>query len=298
MRRKPVSEVEVTTNTCGDGDPCYKISDLRQLYEGSVLPIPVDTQPSTLFERTRKLFAEFLGTMLLLIVITGSGITAERLSQDVGLQLFENSVATACGLGCLIVMLGPISGAHFNPIVSLVDWMNGDMIGRDVFLYSLAQVLGAIAGTTVSNIQFAIPIEISTKVRQEHHLWIGEVIGTATLVLLIHSCVRTGRVSVVPIAVAAWVCGGIFFTSSTIFANPAVTIGRIFTNTFTGINPLSAAIFVPFQLVGGLVGYALVRLFYPQNVQMRQDHNLYLRVCVRDIESCMPGGGGCMVAQV
>ena len=283
--------MEIETDVCQDGERCYKVSALQQLYATSPVPIPDDTPESSELELTRKLVAEFLGTMLLLIVVAGSGIMADKLSNDVGLQLLENAISTCGGLTGLILMFGPVSGAHFNPVVSLVDFLHGDMSGRDLVMYATMQVGGAIVGALITNIQFQIPFEMSTKERNTPNLWLSEVIGTATLLLLIHSCVRTGRVSVVPFAVGGWICGGYFFTSSTIFANPAVTIGRMFTNTFTGIEPRSGGIFIAFQLIGCMVGYFSIRLFYPKKITMRKDDNLYMRVCIKDIEACNIGEG-------
>lgn len=267
-------------SSCDDGAPCVK---LERLYINSPVPIGVDTVESTLFDLSRKVCAEVIGSALLLIVVVGSGIMAQKLSPtDVGLQLLENAIATCCGLLGLILMFGPVSGAHFNPVVSLVDWLHGDMSLRDLALYTIAQILGAIIGTIVANIQFDEPLAISTKNRYGPNLWLGEVIGTVTLLLVIHGCIRTGQKSAVPFAVAAWVCGGYFFTSSTIFANPAVTIARQFTNTFAGIQPSSVGPFIGFQYLGAVIGYGLIRFFYPTNLSIKKDDNLYLRICLQE----------------
>jgi len=280
-----IKPIEIESDLCTDGERCFKVSSLQQLYATSPVPISIETPESSELELMRKLLAEFLGTMLLLIVVASSGIMAEKLSTDVGIQLLQNAISTCGGLTGLILMFGPVSGAHFNPVVSLIDFLHSDMSGKDLILYTVMQVSGAIVGALISNIQFQVRFELSTKERNTSNLWLSEVIGTATLLLLIHSCVRTGRVSVVPFAVGGWICGGYFFTSSTIFANPAVTIGRMFTNTFSGIEPRSAGIFIAFQLVGCFVGYLLIRLFYPRKITMRKDDNLYMRVCIKDIES-------------
>jgi glycerol uptake facilitator-like aquaporin len=266
-------------STCGDGGKCVRI---EHLYSASPAPIPIDTPESTFLDIARKLSAEALGTGLLIIIVVGSGIMAETLSPtDVGLQLLQNAIATCGGLMGLILMFGPVSGAHFNPIVSMVDYLHGDMPAQDLLLYTIAQIIGGIIGSIIANLEFNKEICISEKERSDWNLWIGEIIGTITLLLVIHGCVRTGQKTYVPFAVAAWVCGGYFFTSSTIFANPAVTIARMFTNTFAGIEPRSAGIFIGFQILGGLIAFPLIKFFYPQNLSMRRDDNLYLRVCIQ-----------------
>jgi len=255
---------------------------LAHLYGDSPVPLPLDTPESTILDLCRKLSAEFLGTAMLVLIVVGSGIMAESLSTDVGLQLTENAISTLFGLIGLILMFGPVSGAHFNPIVSLIDFLNKDMSLRDLVLYTIVQVTGAIVGCLVANLEFSIPTEISTKGRSDPHLWRGEVIGTASLLMVIHGCIRTGQKHAVPYAVGGWVCAGYFFTSSTIFANPAVTIGRMFTNTFAGIKPSSVGPFIGFQLVGAVIGFGLIKFFYPQYLVPRRDNNLYLRVCIQD----------------
>lgn len=250
-------------------------------------PIPINTPASTLLEVLRKLAAEALGTAILIIVVVGSGIMAETLSpNDIGLQLLENAISTCGGLVGLILMFGPVSGAHFNPVVSLVDYFHNDMTLRDLLLYIVAQVCGGIAGAIIANVEFSKKCQISTKHRDDENLWLGEVIGTITLLLVIHGCVRTGQKSAVPYAVGGWVCAGYFFTSSTIFANPAVTIARIFSNTFAGIEPKSAAIFIGFQLIGAVLAFPLIKFFYPVNLSMKSDDNLYMRVCISGNERC------------
>ena len=152
-----------------------------------------------------------MGTALLLVIVVGSGVTAETLTDDVGVQLLINAFATACGLYGLITIFGPVSGAHFNPIVTLVDGLYGDMKPLHCFFYGLAQISGAIVGTILANIQFNEPTTWSTKERYGYELWISEVLATCTLILVIHGCIRTGQKSSVPAAVAAWVGGGYFF---------------------------------------------------------------------------------------
>ncbi|MDP4500969.1 aquaporin [Nonomuraea turcica] len=214
----------------------------------------------------RRLLAEFVGTALLVTVVVGSGIMAQTLSPgDVGLQLLENSTATVFGLGVLIVVLGPVSGAHFNPVVSAADWWYlrqggaGSRIG-DLAAYAVAQILGGIGGAILANLMFDKPaISWSTHERAAPHLWLGEVVATAGLVLVIFCLVRAGRAAVAPVAVASYIGAAYWFTSSTSFANPAVTIGRAFSDTFAGIAPESLPGFIAAQMVGGVVGLLLVR---------------------------------------
>jgi arsenate reductase len=223
----------------------------------------------------RRLAAEFLGTMLLVTAVVGSGITAVRLSpDDVGLQLLENSVATMLALAVLILVCGPVSGAHFNPVVTLADWWlhrraRGGLTGREAAGYVAAQTLGGIGGAVLANLMFSLdPVSISRTQRSAAPLWLGEVVATAGLVLLIFALVRTGRAGLVPAAVGAWIGAAYWFTSSTSFANPAVTIGRTFTDTFAGIAPASAPAFVAAQLVGGLTGIGLLTALYPSSGEM------------------------------
>jgi glycerol uptake facilitator-like aquaporin len=213
----------------------------------------------------RQLVAETLGTALLIIAVIGSGIMATNLSpHDVGLQLLENAAATAGALIGLILMFGPISGAHFNPVVTLVDRLFGAIGTRTMLLYALAQTVGGCVGSVLANVMFARPsFELSTKVRSSGPLWLSEVIATIGLLLVIHGCVRTGRSSVVPFAVGLWIGGAYWFTSSTSFANPAVTIARMFSNSFAGIKPSSAPMFIAMQFVGAGLAFGLVRFLYP-----------------------------------
>jgi glycerol uptake facilitator-like aquaporin len=215
----------------------------------------------------RRLAAEAFGTAMLLVAVVGSGIAASRLSSgDVGLQLLENAAATAAALVGLILMFGAVSGAHFNPVVTLVDRMLGTTTTRDTGLYALAQVVGACLGTVLANVMFELPaVELSTTDRSSGALWLSEVVATVTLLVLIQGCVRTGRASVVPFAVGLWIGGAYWFTSSTSFANPAVTVGRTLSDSFAGIAPASAPMFVLMQLVGAVLAFGLVRLFYPHD---------------------------------
>jgi glycerol uptake facilitator-like aquaporin len=217
----------------------------------------------------RRLAAEFLGTALLVTAVVGSGIMATNLSPtDVGLQLLENSTATAFALTILILAFGPISGAHFNPVVSAADWWLGrggkdGLSAADLGMYTAAQILGAIGGALLANAMFAVPLAMSTKHRGGAHLWLGETVATAGLLLLIFALVRTGRAAIAAPAVGAYIGAAYWFTSSTSFANPAVTIGRAFTNTFAGIAPVSVPGFIGAQIVGLLVGVGLIVMLYP-----------------------------------
>jgi arsenate reductase len=218
----------------------------------------------------RRALAEGLGTGLLVVAVVGSGIMAQRLSpDDVGLQLLENSTTTAFALAVLILIFGPISGAHFNPAVSIADWWLGrgprnGLHTSDLAVYVAAQLAGGVAGCALANLMFGLPpIELSTTDRSGTSLWLGEVVATAGLVLLIFALVRSGRTSVVPAAVGAYIGAAYWFTSSTSFANPAVTIGRMFTDTFAGIQPGSVPGFVAAQLLGVVIALALVMVLYP-----------------------------------
>ncbi len=217
-----------------------------------------------------RLIAEFLGTGLLVTVVVGSGIAAAQLSAgDIGLQLLENSTATVFGLAVLILIFGPVSGGHFNPVVSAADWLLGrrsdtGLGGVEVAGYSGAQIIGGVLGALLANEMFDLPpIEISTKDRISVGHGVGEVVATAGLVLLIFALARSGRPGLSAAAVGAYIGSAYWFTSSTSFANPAVTIGRIFSDTFAGIAPGSAPLFIGAQLVGGAVGLGLVLLLYP-----------------------------------
>jgi glycerol uptake facilitator-like aquaporin len=216
----------------------------------------------------RRLAAEGLGTGLLVVAVVGSGIMASRLSpDDAGLQLLANAAATAAALIGLILVFGAVSGAHFNPVVTLVDRAFGTTSTSETALYIVAQVLGACLGTMLANLMFELPaVEWSTKSRSSAALWLSEIVATATLLLVIHGCVRSGRVNVVAFAVGLWIGGAYWFTSSTSFANPAVTVARTLTDTFTGIEPSSVPMFVVMQLMGAVIAYGLIRLFYPSGV--------------------------------
>jgi glycerol uptake facilitator-like aquaporin len=213
----------------------------------------------------RKLFAEFLGSAFLAAVVIGSGIAAQQLSPgDFGLQLFENATATAAGLFTIILMFGPVSGGHFNPVVSLVDASFGGLSRRHAFAYIPAQVAGCIAGAIAANAMFALSaVSISTHHRaSEAHLF-AEVVATLGLILVIFSLARTHRGNMAPAAVGAYIGSAYFFTSSTSFANPAISVGRMFSDTFAGIAPASVPAFVVAQAIGGTVAIAVLRVLYP-----------------------------------
>ncbi|KAB2810984.1 aquaporin family protein [Pimelobacter simplex] len=218
---------------------------------------------------SRRLLSEFLGTALLVAVVVGSGIAAETLSPgDVGLQLLENSTATVFGLTVLILWFGPISGAHFNPVVSIADWFLGRRSGAgitlpDVGAYAIAQIAGGIAGAVLANVMFEVDQGMSAKDRLGSGHMVGEIVATAGLVALIFALVRTGRGAFAAPAVGAYIGAAYWFTSSTSFANPAVTLGRMFTDTFAGIAPGSAPAFIGMQIIGALVGIALTLALYP-----------------------------------
>jgi arsenate reductase len=213
----------------------------------------------------RRALAELVGTAFLVAVVVGSGIAAQHLSpHDVGLQLLENAAATAGGLVALILAFGPVSGAHLNPVVTLADAWFGGLPRRDVPAYVAAQVVGAIGGSIVANLMYDLDaVSWSHHHRGTGGLWLAEVVATVGLLVVIFGIARSGRTSAAPFAVGAYIGSAYFFTSSTSFANPAVTVGRAFTDTFAGISPGSVPAFVGFQLIGLVLAVALVRALYP-----------------------------------
>ena len=213
----------------------------------------------------RRVLAELIGTAFLLVAVVGSGIAAQRLSPgDTGLQLLENAAATAVALVAIILAVGPVSGAHLNPVVTLADRLFGGLDNGTAGAYVGAQVAGGVLGTVVANLMFDLPaVEWSTTDRSGGHLWLGEVVATFGLLLVVFGVVRSGRVSVAPFAVGAYIGGAYFFTSSTSFANPAVTLARTLSDTFAGIEPASVPAFVAAQLVGGALAVGAVRILYP-----------------------------------
>ncbi len=214
----------------------------------------------------RRLGAEFLGSAFLAAIVIGSGIAAQQLSpHDVGLQLFENAAATGAGLYTIILMFGPVSGAHFNPVVSFVDAAFGGLRWREAGLYLPTQVGGCIGGAVVANLMFSeAAISISTKHRASGGHFLSEVIATMGLLLVIFSLSRTDRSRSAPAAVGAYIGAAYFFTSSTSFANPAITIGRMFSNSFAGIAPSSAPSFITAQVVGAVVAFGVIKTLYPR----------------------------------
>lgn len=212
----------------------------------------------------RRVAAEFVGSALLTTVVIGSGIAAQQLSTDVGLELLENALVTALGLAVLILVFAPVSGAHFNPVVSAVDALLGGRSWLDVARYVPAQVAGCIAGAVLANLMFGLAaVSWSTTDRVTWPHVLAEVVATAGLVFVIFALVRTGRAALAAPAVGAYIGAAYFFTSSTSFANPAITIGRMFSDTFAGIAPSSAPAYLAAQLVGGVVGWFAVRAFFP-----------------------------------
>jgi glycerol uptake facilitator-like aquaporin len=225
---------------------------------------------SSVIAAQRPLLAELLGTALLVTVVVGSGIAAARLSPaDSGLQLLENSTATVFGLAVLILVFGPVSGGQFNPVISAVDWLlsrrpDNGLSASGAAMYTAAQLIGAILGALLANMMFDLPaLQISSKNRISLGHGLAELVATAGLVLLVFALARTGRAALSAAAVGAYIGAAYWFTSSTSFANPAVTIGRIFSDTFAGIAPTSALFFIAAQLVGGIVGLGLVKFFFP-----------------------------------
>ncbi|MEO0494380.1 MAG: MIP/aquaporin family protein [Actinomycetota bacterium] len=214
----------------------------------------------------RRLLAEFLGTAFLLAGVIGSGIMAERLTADVGLQLLANAAATVGVLYAIILMFGEVSGAHFNPAVTLTDILLQKRPWSDLGPYVAAQILGGAVGVIAANLMFDLDaINVSEKVRDGSGQYLGEVIATFGLVALIFSLVRTDRAHLAASAVAAYIGGAYWFTSSTSFANPAVSVTRTLSDTFAGIDPASAPMFVVMQLVGALLAVAAIRALYPTN---------------------------------
>ncbi len=219
----------------------------------------------TLAPVTRRVLAEYLGTMILVAAVVGSGIMAANLTDDVGVQLLMNMLATVLVLGLLIWTLGPISGAHFNPAVTGVALVRREIPGREGAGYIPAQIAGAITGAILANLMFDLPaVQMSTTERTGANLLLGEVVATAGLLWIIGALTRTGNGRLGPGLVPAWIGAAYFFTSSTSFANPAVTIGRSFTDTFAGIAPASVGAFIAAQLVGAAIGAAQTELFHPR----------------------------------
>ncbi|MCX6453350.1 MAG: aquaporin family protein [Actinobacteria bacterium] len=209
----------------------------------------------------KRLFSEFLGTLTLVAIVVGSGIMATNLSQDIGVQLLINTISTVFGLGVLIQILGPISGANFNPVVTMIDLIQKRTNVVTFIQYAIAQTAGAITGAILANAMFSHPlIEISTKARSGGNQYLGEIVATAGLILIINLMIHQEKMNLIPVIVASWIGSAYFFTSSTSFANPAVTIGRIFSDSFAGIAPGCVTKFIAAQILGALIGLGLTKL--------------------------------------
>jgi glycerol uptake facilitator-like aquaporin len=214
----------------------------------------------------RRLTAEFAGSAFLTATVIGSGIAAASLSPgNTGLDLLENAAATAAGLYAIILMFGPVSGGHFNPVVSLVDAAFGGLRWRDAAAYLPAQIAGCIAGAVIANVMFGLDaVSISVKHRTSGPHFFSEIIATLGLILVIMALARSGRSRSAPAAVGAYIGAAYFFTSSASFANPAISIGRMFSDTFAGIAPASVPVFIAAQVIGGVLAFLLVKTLYPE----------------------------------
>ena len=213
----------------------------------------------------KRLTAEFVGTFFLLLAVVGSGIMAQNLSTDIGLQLLQNSFATAGALTCLILTFGRVSGAQFNPVVTLWARLEGDLDTKSALNYVVVQVMGGILGVVAANVIFELDaINWSTRARSDPALWLSEIIATFGLLMVIIGVVRTRKDHWVAVSVAAYIAGAYFFTSSTSFANPAVTIARTFSDTFAGIEPASAPMFILCQFIGCILAIAVMRVTHPK----------------------------------
>jgi len=209
----------------------------------------------------KKVAGEYLGTALLLSIVVGSGIMATNLSQDVGVQLLINTISTVFGLGVLIQILGPISGANFNPVVTMIDLIQKRTNFLTFIQYTIAQIAGAITGAILANAMFSHPlIEISTKARSGGNQYLGEIVAAAGLILIINLMIHQEKMNLIPVIVASWIGSAYFFTSSTSFANPAVTIGRVFSDSFAGIAPGCVTKFIAAQILVALIGLGLTKL--------------------------------------
>ena len=214
----------------------------------------------------RRLLAELLGSAFLAVVVIGSGIAAQRYSPGAtGLELLENAAATAAGLFAIILMFGPVSGGHFNPVVSFVDAAFGGLSWRDAVAYLPVQVAGCAGGAVVANLMFALPaVSISAKHRATPAHFLSEIVATVGLIVVIFALARSGRSRSAAAAVGAYIGAAYFFTSSTSFANPAITVGRMFSDTFAGIAPASVPSFIAAQVIGGALAVVVIRALYPR----------------------------------
>ncbi len=216
-------------------------------------------------ELARRATAEFVGSAMLVAIVIGSGIYAQRLSPtDVGIQLLENSIATGAGLVALILAFGPVSGAHFNPVVTLADRLLGGITTRVAAMYVVAQVIGGCAGAIIANLMFDLrAVNISQHARSSGGLWLGETVATFGLLMVIFGVVRSGRGQLAPFAVGGYIAAAYWFTSSTSFANPAVTVARMLSDSFAGIKPSSVPAFIAFQLIGAILAVGLAKFLHP-----------------------------------
>jgi glycerol uptake facilitator-like aquaporin len=209
----------------------------------------------------KKLAGEYVGTALLVCIVVGSGIMATDLSKDIGVQLLINTISTVFGLVVLIQILGPISGANFNPVVTMIDVIQKRINVVTFISYAIAQTAGAITGATLANAMFSHPlIEISTKIRSGGNQYLGEIVATAGLILIINLMIHQEKTNLIPVIVASWIGSAYFFTSSTSFANPAVTVGRIFSDSFAGIAPECVLKFIAAQILGAVIGLGLTKV--------------------------------------
>jgi arsenate reductase len=248
--------------TTGGGRAFPASCSSRALLTGRAATAPVGAKG----DRAHKALAEFVGTALLVAAIVGSGIAAQRLSpHQTGLELLENTLATAAALTAIILVIGPVSGAHLNPVITLVDRLFGGVSTRDAASYIAAQLAGGITGATVANVMFGdAAVTLSAHHRASGPHLFAEAVATFGLVLVVFGLARAGRAHLTPFAVGLYIAAAYWFTSSTSFANPAVTLARMCSNTFSGIAPGSVASFVGLEVVGGLLGASCVAVLYPQ----------------------------------
>jgi glycerol uptake facilitator-like aquaporin len=220
----------------------------------------------------RQALAEALGSAGLVTVVVGSGIAAQRLSEDVGLQLLENALVTGAGLAALILAFGPVSGGHFNPVVTLADRIFGGVSTTQVAVYLTAQLLGGVAGAVSANLMFDLPaVTMSARDRSGSHLWLSEVLATFGLVVLIFALVRGGRTTIAPFAVGGYIAAAYWWSSSTSFANPMIDVARTLSDTFAGIAPSSVPMFVLAQLVGAALAVGVVAVLYADVTEVADD---------------------------
>ncbi len=218
----------------------------------------------------QKIYAEFLGTLLLVATVVGSGIMAQNLTQDVALALLGNTIPTGAILVVLITILGPISGAHFNPAVSFVFWLRKELSGSMLMAYVIAQVLGGVLGTIIAHLMFDLaPLQVSMNVRAGPSQWFSEIVATAGLVLVILGGLRNA-VNAIPMMVGLYITAAYWFTASTSFANPAVAISRAFTDTFSGIRPLDVPGFIGAEIVGALLAFWIARNLFFQETKIEK----------------------------